>query len=196
MDVQIRRFAATDLDAAVSVLGDAFVTNPTHVAAFGPNRVDQNQLFFRIALEHMFTGHACVAIVDNELQGYSHFVASPTCLPPPGEFEVAAATLLKPLGDALPKVLEWFSLWCRLDPEESHLHLGPIGVSPSVQGKGVGSALMDYYINHLETDAIAGYLETNKPENVAFYRKFGFVIQHEEDVIGTPNWFMWRPSPQ
>ncbi len=196
MDVQIRRFVATDLDAAVSVLGDAFVTNPTHVAAFGPNRVDQNQLFFRIALEHMFTGHTCVAIVDNELQGYSHFVASPNCLPPPSEFEVAAATLLKPLGDALPKVLEWFSLWCRLDPEESHLHLGPIGVSPSVQGKGVGSALMDYYINHLETDAIAGYLETNKPENVAFYRKFGFVIQHEEDVIGTPNWFMWRPSPE
>jgi GNAT superfamily N-acetyltransferase len=163
MDVRIRPYVATDLPAAVSVLGDAFVTNPTHVAAFGPNRVDQNRLSFRIALEHMFTGSACVAMVDDELEGYCHFVASPTCLPPPGEFELAAARLLKPLGDALPKVVEWFSLWCRLDPEEPHLHLVPIGVSPGVQGQGAGSALMDYYIDRLETEGIAGISRPTNP---------------------------------
>ncbi len=82
MEIQIRRYVAADLASAASVLGDAFVTNPTHVAAFGPRRLDQNRLFFRIGLEHMFTGHASVALVDGELQGYAHFVASPSCLPP------------------------------------------------------------------------------------------------------------------
>ncbi len=196
MEILIKRYVVADLASVASLLGDAFVANPTHVAAFGPKRLDQNRLFFRIALEHLFTGHACVAIVDDQLQGYSHFVASPSCLPLPDEFEAAAATLLKPLGDALPKVVEWFSSWCRLDPAEPHLHLGPIGVSPSVQGQGVGAALMGYYIDRLETEAIAGYLETNKPENVAFYRNFGFVVRHQEEVIGTTNWFMWRPGPE
>ncbi len=55
---------------------------------------------------------------------------------------------------------------------------------------------MDYYIDRLETEAIAGYLETNRPENVAFYRNFGFVVRHQEEVIGTTNWFMWRPGPE
>ncbi len=196
MEIQIKRYVAANLASVASVLGDAFVTNPTHVAAFGPQRPDQNRLFFRIALEHMFTGHASVALVDDELRGYAHFVASPSCLPPPDQFQAAAAAFLKPLGEALPRVVEWFSSWCRQDPAEPHLHLGPIGVSPKAQGRGVGTALMNYYIDHLETEAAAGYLETNDPENVEFYRKFGFVVRHEEEVIGTPNWYMWRPRPE
>jgi len=196
MEIQIKRYVAADLDSVVSVLGDAFVENPTHVAAFATQRLDPNRLFFRIGLKHMFTGHACVALVDDELHGYAHFVGSPLCLPPPDQFEAAAAAILKPLGNAVPRVVEWFSSWCRQDPTEPHLHLGPIGVSPSVQGQGVGTALMNYYIDSLATEASAGYLETNKPENVEFYRKFGFIVRHEEEVIGTPNWYMWRPRPE
>jgi hypothetical protein len=55
---------------------------------------------------------------------------------------------------------------------------------------------MNYYVAQLDTEAVAGYLETNDPENVEFYRKFGFAVQHEDQVIGTPNWYMWRPRPR
>ncbi len=64
MEILIERYVAADLASVASVLGDAFVTNPTHVAAFGPQRLDQNRLFFRIGLEHMFTGDARVALVE------------------------------------------------------------------------------------------------------------------------------------
>jgi len=40
----------------------------------------------------------------------------------------------------------------------------------------------------------AGYLETDGPENVEFYKKFGFIVQREEQLIGTPTWYMWRPQ--
>ena len=40
MEILVKRYVADNLASAVSVLGDAFVTNPTHVAAFGP-RLDQ-----------------------------------------------------------------------------------------------------------------------------------------------------------
>ena len=61
---------------------------------------------------------------------------------------------------------------------------------------GVGTALMNSYIDHLQTEGIAGYLETTSKKNVEFYRRFGFEVQREEEVIGTPNWYMWRPRPE
>ena len=55
------------------------------------------------------------------------------------------------------------------------MHLGPIGVAPEAQGQGIGTALMNRYIEHLKQERSAGYLETDRPENVEFYKKFGFV---------------------
>ena len=193
MAIVIEKYSAAQLDVAVSVLSDAFVTNPLHISAFGPQRIDQNRLFFRIGLRHMFNGQAFVALIDDQVRGYVHFNASPYCLPAPEEIPIAATTLLKPLGEAIPQVIKWFARWCHLDPEEPHVHLGPIGVAPDAQGQGIGTALMHRYIEHLKQERSAGYLETDRLSNIEFYKKFGFVVQREEQLIGTPTWYMWRP---
>lgn len=190
--IQIQRYSPARIDETVSVLANAFVTNPLHLRAFGAQRLDRNRLFFRIGLRHMFIGQAFVAMADGAVCGYVHFIVSPYCLPAPEEVPVAAATLLKPLGDGLPQVVTWLSRWCRLDPEEPHVHLGPIGVTPQVQGQGFGTALMQRYLEYLEQKHAPGYLETDRLEAVEFYKKFGFVIQREEVLIGTPVWYMWR----
>jgi GNAT superfamily N-acetyltransferase len=192
MMIRIQKYSPDRIDETVSVLANAFVTNPLHLSAFGAQRLDRNRLFFRIGLRHMFIGQAFVAIADGAVGGYVHFNSSPYCLPAPEEIPVAAATLLKPLGDALPHVVKWLSRWCRLDPEEPHVHLGPIGVAPEAQGQGFGAALMQRYLAYLKQEHAAGYLETDRPENVEFYKKFGFVVQREEILIGTPVWYMWR----
>jgi len=196
MALVIEKYDASRLESTVSMLAAAFVTNPLHVSALGPHQIEQNRLFFRIGLENMFTGHAFVALADGEVRGYMHFYASPYCLPPPEQIPSAAATMLKPLGVAVPRVVVWFSTWCRLDPKEPHAHLGPIGVSPEAQGQGIGAALMNRYIEHLGQEGIAGYLETDRPGNVEFYKKFDFVVQNEQEVIGVPTWYMWRPARQ
>ena len=42
-----------------------------------------------------------------------------------------------------------------------------------------------------------GYLETDKPENVTLYERFGFKVTGEAKVFGVPNWFKWRePEPE
>ena len=194
MAVEVKKYSAALLDDCVSLLADAFVANPLHLCAFGSGRLDQNRLFFRIGLRHMFYGPAFVALVDGAVCGYVHFNAAPYCLPAPEEIPNAAATLLKPLGEAMPQVITWFARWCHLDPDEPHVHLGPIGVAPQMQRRGVGRALMNRYIEHLQQEKAAGYLETDRPENVEFYNKFGFVIRRQEELIGTPTWYMWRPS--
>jgi len=55
--------------------------------------------------------------------------------------------------------------------------------------------LMGRYIKRLNQAGIAGYLETDKPENVKFYEKFGFRVTREEELIGVPTWYMWRAEP-
>jgi GNAT superfamily N-acetyltransferase len=196
MAVVVKKYSADRLDECVSVLAGAFVTNPLHVAAFGEGCIDQNRLFFRIGLRHMFIGSGFVALVDGAVAGYAHFNASPYCLPAPEEIPMAMATVLKPLGKAIPQVIRWFTRWCHLDPDVSHVHLGPIGVAPDMQGHGVGTALMQRYVEHLEQENTAGYLETDRAENVEFYKKFGFVVRHEETVIGMPTWYMWRTQSE
>jgi GNAT superfamily N-acetyltransferase len=192
MALEIKKYSAELLDECVSLLADAFVTNPLHLSAFGSGRLDQNRRFFRIGLRHMFFGSAFVAVVDGSVGGYVHFNAAPNCLPAPEQIPAAVATLLQPLGAAIPQVIRWFGRWCHLDPDEPHVHLGPIGVAPGVQRQGIGAALMQRYVEHLEQEKAAGYLETDRAENVEFYKKFGFVVRHEETVIGTPTWYMWR----
>jgi hypothetical protein len=46
-------------------------------------------------------------------------------------------------------------------------------------------------------EEVPGYLETDKPENVTLYERFGFKVTGEAKVFGVPNWFMWRePEPE
>ena len=193
IDIVLRKYSAADVDECVSVLADAFVNTPLHLSAFGDARIDQNRRFFRLGLRNMFLGQAFVALVDGALCGYVHFRAWPYCLPAPEEIPTTAATLLKPLGEAVAKFVPWFARWCHLDPQEPHVHLGPIGVAPAMQRQGIGTALMNRYVEQLIQERTIGYLETDRLENVEFYKNFGFVVKHEEVVIGAPTWYMRRP---
>jgi GNAT superfamily N-acetyltransferase len=194
MGLEIRKYSPDRLEDCVAVLAEAFATNPLHRSAFGPERLDLNRMFFRIGLRRMFVGHSYMAVRGATLCGYVHFNPSPHCLPAPEEVPEAVANSLMPLGSALPQVIRWFGRWCRLDPEDPHVHLGPIAVAPALQGQGIGSALMQHYVEHLDREKIAGYLETDRAENVAFYKKFGFSVRHSEDVLGSPTWYMWRAA--
>ena len=192
MTIVVEKYSPRTLEAVVTVLADAFVTSPLHVSAFGPEQIEQNRLFFRIGLSRMFRGEAFVALANGQIRGYAHFTNSPQCLPPPEALPAAMIPLLKPLGKASARLIQWFARWCHLDPDLPHVHLGPIGVSPDAQRQGVGTALMHCYLDRLRKENLAGYLETDKPENVKFYEKFGFVVEHEEELIGAPTWYMWR----
>ena len=55
--------------------------------------------------------------------------------------------------------------------------------------------MMNVFCDRADRDGVLAYLETDKPENVRFYEKFGFETTGEAPVIGVPNWFM-RRSPR
>lgn len=53
---------------------------------------------------------------------------------------------------------------------------------------------MQKWCAHLDARGALGYLETDKPENMRFYGKFGFETVAEAEVPGVPSWFMLRSA--
>ena len=190
--IHIEAFDRSMARDASGVLARAFVTNPLHIAAFGPSELAKNEAFFEIALAVM-RGAKRVAMEGSQILGLIHWVRSPDCEFSGLEKLRMAPAMVKGFGvSSALRVSSWFSVWSKHDPREPHSHLGPIGVSPEVQGRHIGRRLMEAYCEDLDQTADAGYLETDRSENVEFYRRFDFDIIHEATVLGVRNYFMWR----
>jgi GNAT superfamily N-acetyltransferase len=65
-----------------------------------------------------------------------------------------------------------------------------------LQGHGIGGQMLAAFAARMDAAGQPAYLETDKPENVRFYQRFGFQVTSQATVLNTPNWFMWRqPAP-
>ncbi len=179
---------------ACRMLAQAFVTNPLNIAAFGPSQLARNEAFFRVGLAAM-KGPKLVATDGSQILGLIHWVHSPDCQFSGFEKLRMAPAMVKGcgLGSAL-RVGSWQSAWSKHDPSTTHSHLGPLGVSPEAQGQHIGHRLMEQYYEELDRTREAGYLETDRPENVSFYRRFGFEVTDEVMVLGVRNYLMWRKA--
>jgi ribosomal protein S18 acetylase RimI-like enzyme len=71
-------------------------------------------------------------------------------------------------------------------PVEPHWYLPLIGVTPSQQGHGYGSALLDYALARSDGDGLAAYLEATTPRSVPLYRRHGFEVVAELRVGSAP----------
>jgi ribosomal protein S18 acetylase RimI-like enzyme len=82
----------------------------------------------------------------------------------------------------------------RLMPEP-HWYLMILGVEPDRQGEGIGSSLIASTLTQADAGDLPCYLETAKEKNLAFYRRHGFEVAHEDDIPGGgPRvWMMKRP---
>jgi GNAT superfamily N-acetyltransferase len=131
----------------------------------------------------------------SRILGLIHWVDSPGCRFHWYEKLRMAPAMSRTFGvGAAWKVSTWLAAWAAHEPMEPHCHLGPIGVAPDVQGRHVGLQLMDQYCDEVDRKGLAGYLETDRAENVRFYRRFGFEMHKEADVLGVHNYFMWRDA--
>jgi hypothetical protein len=54
--------------------------------------------------------------------------------------------------------------------------------------------MLTAFCSRMDDLSMLSYLETDKYENVRFYRRLGFAVVAEAEVLGGPNWFMSRPG--
>lgn len=80
-------------------------------------------------------------------------------------------------------------------PEEPHWYLPLIGVLPTEQGRGHGSALLRYALRRCDEAGLPAYLESTSPRSVPLYRRHGFEVTGEIRVGRCPPIFpMVRPA--
>lgn len=79
---------------------------------------------------------------------------------------------------------------------EPHGYLFALGVDPEHQGHGIGSSMLARGCERLDELGLAGYLETNLPQNVRLYERHGFRTRRYLPQDGSKpfdTWLMVRP---
>ena len=188
----------SEMEAVVGVISRGMRDNPTHVAALGedPGRREKRvrRIFSRVL---PVMGHSLILARHQDgsaILGVLGMAAPGRCQADRKQ-QMQLTLGLLPLGPrALSRSLRWVGTWEKRDPEERHWHLGPVAVDAHLQGMGIGSKLMRVFCAKMDAAGEDAYLETDKPENVRFYERFGFEVVGEEEVIGVPNWYMARPA--
>lgn len=80
--------------------------------------------------------------------------------------------------------------------DREHLYLWFLGVTPRLQGMGIGSRLLRAGLDRADAAGLPAYLETGTERNVALYRRHGFEPIHAAPVAegGPMMWHMWREA--
>jgi len=128
---------------------------------------------------------------------------------PPGKYPLSTAGMLLaglmfvPLkfGRAafgrLMSSLSYYEQLHKHDVPGRHWYLATLGVDPPRQGQGIGSALLRPMLARADAEGLFCYLETEKEENVPFYRRHGFEVAAEHDLPnGGPHFWTMKRKPQ
>jgi len=97
----------------------------------------------------------------------------PPSVEPDGDplIDLLENSVAKPEQDDLFQVLEEMS---HFHPHQPHWYLAILGVEPTQQGKGYGSALLQPILQECDRTDTPAYLESSKPDNLPFYNRYGF----------------------
>ncbi len=106
-----------------------------------------------------------------------------------GEYEYIISHKIEDLS--IQQRWKWCNKTCEShDIDISHSHLGPIVVQPELQGKGVGTTLMEDYFSRLE--GRVSFLETFQESNARFYEKCGYKVVATDYVLGLKGYWLIR----
>lgn len=195
MNTDIRELDRSDVAAAVAVIARGMRDNPLHVAAYGTEPQRRLRCHARL-VRALFDSAPSLALLGavrgGTLAGVTGIAPAGTCQPSTGQRLRVLPRLLALGPRAASRVSAWVSAWSQHDPDEPHVHLGPLAVDAHLQRGGIGSTLVREHCRRLDASGEVGYLETDKEVNVGFYERFGYAVVGEAEVIGVPNWFMRR----
>jgi ribosomal protein S18 acetylase RimI-like enzyme len=195
--VEVRDLRADELPAAIRLLARGFRDEPLQIASLGadPERRHQRLLVLFAAVFDIMNGQTPLVALDGGT------MVGVTGVAPPGTCQPSVTQLLKylpalfPIGlRSLVRTARLNASWGAVDPKEHHSHLGPLAVDADLRGRGIGSQILGHYCLQLDDAKLMGYLETDSGDKVRLYKRFGFEVVREQQVIGVPNWFMVRPT--
>jgi ribosomal protein S18 acetylase RimI-like enzyme len=195
----VLRATPADDERIVPVLVRAFEDDPIINWAF---RADESRdlarkLYFETQLE-LAHPHNTVFTIDPRL--------ACAIWVPPGHWKVSRARqafllprITRMLGPR--RFARGIATYERLQQEhaqEPHYYLNVLGVDPSCQAQGLGSALVRAGLDLADREGVGAYVETSNPRNLPLYKRHGFEVKKSfeleaQGAKGPTCWLMWRP---
>jgi GNAT superfamily N-acetyltransferase len=190
-----------DLDDAALVAARAFHDDP-FFEFLDPHAVTRARglaLFWRATIASAAANSTMTAARrpgDGRLLGLSVVV-------PPGKWPLSIPSQMRQLGGALramvvrpPALLKGTRYLFSMEaahPKDDLWYLMLLVVDPSVQRGGIGGRLQESMLRRADADGIDCYLETQKPDNVPYYGRFGYELSQElKPVKAGPPLFLMR----
>lgn len=195
--IDIRRMSKGDVDEASRLIATAFADNPNTLAVTRGDRAKAQRIMqagVRVAKLGRKCSYVLVAEEEGRMVGVLNAAEWPNCQMRILEKLRTATALITVMGAALPRQLKLLNLWGTQDPHRGHWHLGPIGVSPELHGRGIGKELLESFLKMVDEQNSPAYLETDVDKNVLLYERFGFKVVSQADFEGVNNRFMWREA--
>jgi ribosomal protein S18 acetylase RimI-like enzyme len=189
----IRPVAAADSARAARTLAAAFYDDP--INRWMMRDLDRFVPAFDFFLRRIWLPHG---EVYETADGYG--VA---CWLPPGKAHMSFLEQLRVLPEmvrVLGRNLRWtmstMSAMEKDHPRERHWYLNLIGVDPSTQSRGHGSALIAHTLERCDADRLPAYLDANTERSIPLYERHGFEVTEEVRLPkgGPPFWRMWREA--
>lgn len=195
----ITQLTATQTPALASMLSSAFYAEPNFTYLLPQATVRRAALpwFFSFVVRLTRQGEAV----------YTTPAADGGAMWLPPNTVITVRDTVRAGGWALPLCFGWQGLRRSLHLDRAvaavrqrtapapHWYLLALGVAPTQQGRGLGSALLHPILARADTDGLPCYLETFTADLVAFYQKQGFRVVAEDHVRGGPAfWAMVRDA--
>ena len=83
----------------------------------------------------------------------------------------------------------------RCHPHEPTWYLAALGTEPDLQGRGLGTAVLQPVLRRCDSELLPATLDTVTAEDVAFYQRRGFEIVSEVQRPGAPHFRIMRRPP-
>jgi ribosomal protein S18 acetylase RimI-like enzyme len=194
-EIVVRHLERDEHQAAASVAARALLDAPTMLAVHGDDPMD------RLALPYAEFSMLFKVLPSPQIGAFcGACLIGVAAVSPPGGcigsfFATRAAEVLnRPtpgLGDP-SRVQVFWAHWASQDLGDDHWHIGPVGVEPGFQDRGIGGAIMRDICATFDREERIGWLETDKERNVRFYTGLGFEVVESTTILGVPTWFMRR----
>ncbi|HTD57946.1 MAG TPA: GNAT family N-acetyltransferase [Solirubrobacteraceae bacterium] len=180
---ELRPATTRDVPRLKNMLADAFFEDPVlgWLIPAETNRRARLRRFFAIELRH-------IALARGRVWTTGELTGAALCLPP-GAWRVPLhATLLEgtAFGVHVPRAARLGAAMERHHVRQPHHYVRDVGVHPSMQGKGLGSALLRPLLERCDGERLPAYLEASSERNAALYERLGFQIIDELSVGDSP----------
>jgi ribosomal protein S18 acetylase RimI-like enzyme len=180
---KIKTVTSADEEAAINVVVLAFSADPAARWLYP----DSNQ--YSVNFPNFVKAFGGKAFEHSSAYTMDDYSGAALWLPPdvhPDEEALAGLIQRSVPEHRLEEVFAVFEGMDSYHPSEPHWYLPLIGVDPTQQCRGYGSALMEHALIQCDRDKKLAYLESSNPKNITLHERHGFELLGTIQVGASP----------